>query len=222
MNKEQGPTTCLTFLGIEIDSVTAQLRLPSDKLQRLLSTLALWGDKKVCLRRELESLIGSLNRACKVVRPGRTFLRRIIDLLSATEPSYGRSSPNHHIRLNREFRADLAWWRLFIEQWNGVGLLQSVQLDSDCPVVTSDASGGWGCGAWHGSHWFQHEWSSEEAIYDISVKELTPVVVSAAVWGSGWLGKSVTCHSDNQAVVAVLKKRSCRDKFPMHLLRCLT
>ena len=68
VNKEQGPTTCLTFLGIEIDSVTAQLRLPSDKLQRLLSTLALWGDKKVCLCRELESLIGSLNRACKVVR----------------------------------------------------------------------------------------------------------------------------------------------------------
>ena len=96
-----------------------------------------------------------------------------------------------------------------------------MQLDSDCPVVTSDASGGWGCGAWHGSHWFQHKWSSEEAIYDISVKELTPVVVSAAVWGSGWVGKSVTCYSDNQAVVAVLNKRSCRDKFLMHLLRCL-
>ena len=108
VNKEAGPTTCLTFLGIEIDSVTAQLRLPSDKLQRLLSILALWGDKKVCLRRELESLIGSLNHTCKVVRPGRTFLRRIIDLLSATEPSYGHSSTNHHIRLNREFRADLA------------------------------------------------------------------------------------------------------------------
>ena len=89
----------------------------------------------MCLRRELESLIGSLNHACKVARPGRTFLRRtffeeVIDLLLAAEPSYGRSSPNQHIWLNREFRADMAWWRLFVEQWNGVGLLQSVQLDS--------------------------------------------------------------------------------------------
>ena len=106
-------------------------------------------------------------------------------------------------------------------EWCWVGLLQSVQLDSDCLAVTSDVSGGWGYGAWHGSHWFQHEWSIEEVIYDISVKEWTPVNVSAAVWSSGWVGKSVTCYSDNQAVVAVLNKRSCLDKFLMHLvLRC--
>ena len=72
VDKEEGPTTCLTFLGTEIDSVTAQLRLLSEKLQRLLSTLALWGDK-VCLCKELESLIGFLNHACKVVRPAMHF-----------------------------------------------------------------------------------------------------------------------------------------------------
>ena len=109
VNKEEGPTTCLTFLGTEIDSFAAQLRLPSEKLQRLLPTLALWGDKKVCLCKQLESLIGFLNHACKVVRPGHAVLRRIIHLLLATEPSYGCSSPNHHIWLNREFQADLAW-----------------------------------------------------------------------------------------------------------------
>lgn len=31
-NKTAGPTTCLTFLGIEIDSATLELRLPQKKL----------------------------------------------------------------------------------------------------------------------------------------------------------------------------------------------
>ena len=95
-----------------------------------------------------------------------------------------------------------------------------MQFDSECPVVTSDASGSWVWGAWHGSHWFQHEWSIEEVINNISLKELVPVIVSAVVWGSDWVVQSVTSYSDNQAVV--LNKHSCRDKFLMHLLKCLS
>ena len=34
-SKLEGPDTCLTFLGIEVDTVRLQLRLPSDKLERL-------------------------------------------------------------------------------------------------------------------------------------------------------------------------------------------
>ena len=34
-----GPTTCLTFLGIEIDTIKGELRLPADKLQRLQTLL---------------------------------------------------------------------------------------------------------------------------------------------------------------------------------------
>ena len=67
------PTTCLVFLGIEIDTLARSLMLPEEKLQRLIQTLNEWGDKKVCTHRQLESFIGLLNHACKVVFPGRTF-----------------------------------------------------------------------------------------------------------------------------------------------------
>eukprot|EP00731_Ephydatia_muelleri_P034779 Em0076g12a len=43
-------------------------------------------------RRELESLIGFLQHACKVVKPGRSFLRRMINLLSGPFTSRG-----HHL-----------------------------------------------------------------------------------------------------------------------------
>ena len=66
-HKRDGPATCLTYLGIEIDTMAGQLCLPHEKLQRLQDQLEEWGDKKVCTRWELESLIGTLNHACKVV-----------------------------------------------------------------------------------------------------------------------------------------------------------
>ena len=218
-HKREGPTTCLTFLGIEMDSRARILRLPADKLQRLISVLQEWGDKKVCTRRELESLIGVLNHACKVVRPGRTFLRRMIDLLSATGRT-GLHHSHHHIRLNREFRADLAWWRCFVEHWNGVELIQGPKLDQGLEF-TSDASGSWGCGASYGNQWFQYSWDAKAQLLHIAVKELVPIVMAAAVWGHNWKGSSITCYCDNQTVVAVMNSRSSRDRHLMHLLRCL-
>ena len=55
----------------------------------------------------------------------------------------------------------------------------------------------------------------------IAAKELVPIVISSAVWGSSWHGKSILFLSDNQAVVTCLYSRSSRDQFIVHLLRCL-
>ena len=53
---------------------------------------------------------------------------------------------HHHIRLNREFQADLQWWRAFTPTWNGrCFLLPALQAAPDEDVFT-DASGSWGCG----------------------------------------------------------------------------
>ena len=219
IHKCEGPTTCLIFLGIEINTVTGLLRLPEEKLQRLRTLLREWGDRKVCTRKELESLIGILNHACKVVRPGRSFLRRMIDLLTSTRGSIAHR-PHHRIRLNREFRADLAWWRTFVAGWNGIGLVPS-KPDLSGPEFASDASGTWGCGAWWNQKWFQLPWDEQAAELSIVVKEMLPIVIAAAVWGHEWRGHIVTCHCDNQAVVAVLASRTSRLQHLMHLLRTL-
>ena len=56
----------------------------------------------------------------------------------------------------------------------------------------------------------------------IAVKKRIPVVLAAAVWGKHWKGLDVMCHSDNQAVVAVICSRTSKDHDIMHLLRCLS
>ena len=58
--KQDGPAEVLTFLGIEINTIRQELRLPMEKLRRLLLMVNEWECQKVCTRRELESLIGIL------------------------------------------------------------------------------------------------------------------------------------------------------------------
>ncbi len=211
-HKTDGPTASIVFLGIIIDTVAGELRLPIAKLKRLRGLLSQWGDRRSCSRKELESLVGHLNHAAKVVRSGRAFFRRMLDLL------HGTSSPS--IRLNVGFRSDLAWWGEFLPLWNGVSFLPPPELLSQVEM-TSDASGAWGCGAWHGTSWFQLQWDLRALNLFIAAKELIPIVLACAAWGAEWENRRVICHCDNQVVVACLRSRSSRNPMLMHLIRCL-
>ena len=217
MHKVEGPSTCLIFLGILLDTVNMELRLPDGKLKALSVLIKSWRGRKVCSRRELESLAGHLCHACKVVRPGRRFLRGIFQLISQFP------KPHYKIRLNTEFRADLEWWHSFLKEWNGVSMLYKVSLRVPDGEVWSDASGSWGCAAIHGTQWFQIKWSDFPEAQDtsIAVKELLPIVVAAAVWGNRWSRSTVCFHCDNQAVVDVIRGGYCRDKLLAHMLRCM-
>ncbi len=121
------------FLGIEIDTIVGDLHVPTEKLQDIRTLLHDWGNSRYCKRKELEFLIGLLNHACKVVRSGRSFLQRMIDLLHSVHPA-----EPHPIQLSKGFRSDLAWWRVLVGRWNGVPFL--------APPINSRAS------KWHRTH----------------------------------------------------------------------
>ncbi|KAL5496391.1 hypothetical protein EMCRGX_G012664 [Ephydatia muelleri] len=57
--KCEGPATCITFLGIVLDSSLQQLRLPPEKLQDISSLIKSWLGKRKATKRELLSLIGA-------------------------------------------------------------------------------------------------------------------------------------------------------------------
>ena len=214
-SKLVGPATCLTFLGIEIDTIALQIRLPEDKLINLRRELLQVVSKRVISKKALQSITGLLQFATRVVRPGRPFLRRLYALQEVG------SHPMHHIRLNNAARADILWWHLFMEKWNGISMLWDTQRYSSDITVYSDASGSWGCWALWQQKWFNLPWSVQLQTCSIAVKELVPVVVTAALYGSQWRGKIVTFRVDNIAVVEVLNSTSCRDNHLMHLVRLL-
>ena len=211
-----GPSTRLVVLGIELDSEAQVACLPTDKLCSLRELLQSWRDRRWCTRCQLESLIGHLHHAAKVVWPGRTFLRRMIDLLRCFRKR------DHPIRLNSEFRLDLQWWLQFLSSWHGVyfwlfpGMSASPDLE-----VTSDASGSLGYGAYFNGEWFSGSWATSQAFYSIAYKELFPVVVAARVWGPHFARRHILFRSDNEAVVYILNSRTSKIPDLMRLLRHL-
>ena len=55
----------------------------------------------------------------------------------------------------------------------------------------------------------------------ITVKELAPVVLACALWGSEWQGQRVECRTDNAAVVTIINKGNSKVSLAMHLMRSL-
>ncbi len=133
--KTEGPATKLVFLGIEIDSVSMTISLPPEKLSRLRVMIRDWESKRSCTKRELLSLIGYLQHACRVIRPGHSFLRRMIDL------SAGVRALHHRVRLNAGFRSDLKWWNCFLPVWNGTCPMSSVVREKPTMRQTHGAVG---------------------------------------------------------------------------------
>ena len=187
--KTEGPATCLTVLGIK---VAMELRLPPEKLTQLVGLLEAWHGRKTSIRHDLESLVGMLQHASKVVHPGRIFLRRIYDILAATS----HFKPHFTVRLNRTCRADIDWCHKFIHSWNGTSLLRQVHTLTPDVHLWSDASGHWGCSAHCQGLWFNLPWGSLPiATKPIAGKELFPILIelfptaTTSWWSRSSIGK---------------------------------
>ena len=121
----------LSFLGLQLDTNEMVLRLPADKLAHLMEMLSAWRGKKACRKRELLSLVGVLSHASKAVRPGRAFLRRLIDLLMVVKHL------DHYVRLNGSAGSDIEWLFCFAST-----VLTRNQAPSFCWLGLATSMGG--------------------------------------------------------------------------------
>ena len=126
------------------------------------------------------------------------------------------------IRLNIAFRSDLMWWHMFLDAWNGIGIVQC-QMEGPTDVnLYTDASGSWGCEAWAGNLWLKLAWPKGKVEkWPIAVKEIIPIVLAGLLWGRRWRGKLVLAHCDNLAVVQVINAGYCKDPNLMQHVRSL-
>ena len=214
--KTVGPSTCLPFVGIELDTIRAEARLPPDKLakcQRIIQELL--QQQKATLK-SVQSLVGLLNFTCQVVLPGRPFLRRLIDL------TMGVQKPYHFVRLTRQVKMDLRTWLRFFQGFNGKAFfLQEKILWSPHINLFTDASGSLGFAGIYGSRWFYGPWDTPQKDTNITVLELYPITVAVHLYGLLMSNHCVTFVSDNEAVVAVINSMTCKHKQVMALVRPL-
>ena len=95
------PTTRIEFLGITFDSQTMTMEVSEDRIKEILMELNKWNTKGTATRKELESLIGKLQFASKCVKPGRTFIARLLNWLRTMNRSGAYPIP-------QEARKDIA------------------------------------------------------------------------------------------------------------------
>ena len=209
-----GPSSSLTYLGIEIDSVAQVIRLPDEKLNNLKEVLEAWLSRDSCSKRQLLSLIGSLSFAAKVVKPGRMFLRRLINLSTKV------SQLHQVVHLDSEAKADIQWWAEFLSSWNGVEYFQAITVTSHSLKLFTDASSH-GFGAVYGSHWFSSPWSSQFIHQHINFLELFAIVSAVLTWGHEWFNQQIIIYTDNYCIVNVWRSGSCKNTDIMKLVRKL-
>ena len=117
-DKVEGPAQKLIFLGIEIDTIQDLLVLPEKKLQDFEQLVeSMLSLKRVSYKR-LQALAGKLNWASAVVRGGRTYLRRILDLMKPIKQT------RHKIKVTQGMKEDLLWWSKFLWLFNGKSTIQ--------------------------------------------------------------------------------------------------
>ena len=214
--KTMGSSTCLTFLGIELNTVQKVARLPNDKVDRCLSLLSEFLQRKKGHFKRVATLCGTLNFACQVVVPGRAFLRRMFDLCK------GLRKPHHRIKLSRAVKEDLKVWKEFLVNFNGkCFFLEDRFISADLLQLYTDASGSMGYGAVFQQSWFYGEWDENWEDINITVKYLYPIVLALELWGNKLQNKSVMPNCDNEALVFVLNKQSSKDPQIMYLVRRL-
>ncbi|CAB4014737.1 Hypothetical predicted protein, partial [Paramuricea clavata] len=212
--KTYAPNQVLEFLGISLDSVRMIAYLPPDKLGQARSLLENWQKRSSCKLKELQSLIGVLQFACRVIAPGRTFLRHMIAL------TCGVKQPYHFVRLNSRFYKEL-----FLKHWNGIGLfLESEQTPSPTVQLYTDAAGSIGFGGYLAGQWYQGLWLPEQNInqktgISIAWQELYPIYLACCLWGSQWTSKRIVFFCDNESIVQVLNQKTSKSQKIMDLLR---
>ena len=213
------PTTSLPFLGIQINSSDMSMSVPELKKAGIMELLRKWEHRRKCKKTELLSLTGTLSYICKVVRPGRIFLRRLFDLTKTV------TAGHHHIYLNENSRADIQWWLDFLPSWSRSTIIPEnfTVLNTDICLFT-DASK-LGLGGCYGKRWIQARWprnmralTSGKAI-DIDYLELFAIFAACATWGHLWAGKRIIICTDNQPITEVWQAGTSKSTHLMTLVR---
>ena len=207
------PARIVTVHGVELDTNLMEARLPADKVSTLHDLLVSMSKKKKCTLKEIQSLVGYLNFACKVKVPGRVFKRRISRLTVGVEKHY------HHIRLNKDFRQDVAMWLEFLVQYNGRSMFLDDMWNLSSKLEFQSDASGFGGAAVFGDLWCHMSWPSHWASKSIAVLE--PIVVGIELWAHFLINKKVIFLVDNECVVEVLNAQSSKDEILLCLLRRL-
>lgn len=204
----------IVYLGIELDTIHMQSRLPQDKITKCIGKIDKVLSKDRVMKKTLESLAGLLNFACRVIRPGRAFLRRTYSTIAAQHHSY------KPIRVSKSIKDDLLMWRTFLQGFNGVTMFPENHWSHRQVIVHSytDAAPV-GFGLLFGSKWLYGPFPPKWQKFNILFLEAYPVMLLFELFKTDLANKKIILHIDNEALVTTLNKQTVDHSHTMVIIR---
>jgi hypothetical protein len=214
------------FLGINIDCKLMQISLPEDKLISYRNVLQQWRYKHWATRTELQSLIGKLVHASKVIRNGNTFYQSLLQLLrNHSDIDYGL------IKITDGALLDINWWYKYILDWNGISLIPpsiDQYLTRDQYLLYTDASITGMGGYFNNCEYVAHTWTANElnlahrnSRESMPYLELLALVHCINIWKNNLSGKGLIINCDCMPVVQSINLGRSFKSEMMELIRTL-
>lgn len=191
-NKLCPPAQEMEVLGYLVNTVSMLISIPDKKRTELVELCALFSKRSSATLREIQSFVGKLVWAARVVKGGKVFLSRMFPLL------FAEGSKSCLIRLTKKFQADVSWWCRFLTRWNGISLIPR----STSFTVYTDALK-FGFRAVCDDLWISGAWRPDQLAKHSNWKELCTILIAVRQWGHLWQGCQVNLFSDNIASVAI-------------------
>ena len=210
-----------------------ELSLDTDRLAAIRNDLKRWLLLPPCSRKDLQSLIGTLSFAAKVVPAGRSFLRRMLDTLAVADRTNART-----VHLSDDFRADLRWWHRFSAEWNGRSVIPTpfwsnpafkppnAQWAITDDLYTDACLDGYG--AVFGKHWTHGRWTHAQRVaaqraqtLSMPYLEMLAIALALATWAPLLSGRRLTVRSDAKSAVEAFRTGTSKDAGLMGLIRPL-
>ena len=223
--KAEPPTTCITYLGVQFDSIKMTMSVPPEKVTEIKADICQWVRKTTITRRDLQSLLGKMFWVAKVIMHARPFMGRLLAQLR----TLSNLKESTKVKLSDESRKDILWWYTYLDTFNGISMIVNEEpipltleqlLDDPHQVCAGDATPTGG-GAWHGQEYWCRKLptSLQDPSVPIHIKEFWALIVSAKQWGDSWTGRTIVIFCDNDAVCDSIVYKMPRDPSLLSLLR---
>ena len=131
LEKLEGPSQSIEFLGIMLDSRSESVYLPEEKIAAMKESLSATLSMRAPGSKHLRSLLGTMSHLSSVLPAARPFMRSLVDHVYRRKVSRGQR------RLSRILREDLKFWASALDGWNGT---QKWCSKEEPVVVAMDAS----------------------------------------------------------------------------------
>lgn len=218
--KKHSPfASTFTYLGMTWDLDNKKVFFAQKKKDRYLGKIAHWEVGSPVTRKEVESVIGTLNHCSLILVAARTHLPSLYEF--ARRFNSKSSNPFTTHKVTPKVATDLKWWRsqLSAEFCGMVMRPRPPPLDL---LICMDASTSWGVGFWMEGKWIAWRsitgWKSDGR--DIGWLEMVAVELALhAVIGAGYKNVHLIFRSDNSGVVGAFKKGSSRNSSQNSILR---